>query len=170
MASADQTAAGATVRCLCFFLHGQEYAADIEQVKETMTVRPLTRVFLTPPHLAGIINLRGDVVAVLDLALRLGLPATAVTDDTRIVIARDDGVIAGLLVDRMAPLRTLRADAVRPPPPTLPAETAALLRGVATVEGGAPVRLLDLGALLASERQRAGAEPETHPEGPNHGT
>jgi purine-binding chemotaxis protein CheW len=162
MVDARQTAAGETVRCLCFYLHGQEYAADIAEVKETMAVRPITRVFLTPPHLAGIINLRGDVVAVLDLALRLGLPAATITHESRIVVARHGSLVAGLLVDRMAPLRTLRAGAVAAPPPTLPAETAACLRGVVTVEGGAAVRLLDLGRLLESERPDTPAGVSPH--------
>jgi len=146
--------AGAT-KLVCFYLRGQEYAADIEHVKETMLVRPITRVFLTPPWLAGIINLRGDVVAVLDLAQLLGLPATAITDDSRILIARHDGRGAGFLVDRMAELRTLDIADLQPPPPTLGAETAALLLGLATLQDGAAVRVLDLPGLFESDRVRA---------------
>jgi purine-binding chemotaxis protein CheW len=142
-------------KLVCFELQAQEYGADITEVKETIPVRPITRVFLTPPWLAGIINLRGDVVAILDLAQLLGLHATQITDDSRILIARVGGVVAGLLVDRLAELRTLAVAALRPPPPTLSAEGAALLRGIVTLEGGAAVRILDLPALFESERLRA---------------
>ncbi|HUH04251.1 MAG TPA: chemotaxis protein CheW, partial [Kofleriaceae bacterium] len=73
MASVESAgAAGDAAKLVCFFLAGQEYAAPITEVKETMLLRPITRVFLTPPWLAGIINLRGDVVAVIDLARLLG--------------------------------------------------------------------------------------------------
>jgi len=154
MADVATQAVGA-VKLVCFRLHAQEYGAAITEVKETIPVRPITRVFLTPPWLAGIINLRGDVVAVLDLAQLLGLPASTVTDDSRIIIARVGGVVAGMLVDELAELRTVQSAALRPPPPTLSAEGSALLRGVVTLEDGAAVRVLDLPALFESERLRA---------------
>jgi purine-binding chemotaxis protein CheW len=153
--SATQAAGAELIKLVCFELHGQEYGADINEVKETIPVRPITRVFLTPPWLSGIINLRGDVVAILDLAQLLGLPATSITDDSRILIARVGGVAAGMLVDRLAELRTLAVGTVRPPPPTLSTEGASLLRGVVTLDGGAAVRILDLPALFESERLRA---------------
>ena len=55
---------GELTKLVCFYLHGQEYAAAIGVIKETLAMRPITRVFLTPSWLAGIVNLRGDVVAV----------------------------------------------------------------------------------------------------------
>jgi len=142
-------------RLVCFTLQGQEYAANIEHVKETMLVRPITRVFLTPPWLSGIINLRGDVVAVIDLAQLLGLPPTAISDESRILIARYDGRSAGLLVDRMADLRMLDLGGLQPPPPNLSPETGALLLGLATTDSGAAIRVLDLPALFGSDRLRA---------------
>ena len=65
-----------TTKLVCFFLNDQEYAARIGDVKETLTMRPISRVFLTPEWVAGIINLRGDIVAVIDLALMLGMRAS----------------------------------------------------------------------------------------------
>ncbi len=141
-------------KLVCFHLHAQEYAANIEDIKETMAVRPITSVFLTPPWLLGIINLRGDVVAVLDLAQLLGLPATAPTEDSRIIIARHDGRSVGIIVDDTAELRTMDLDDLQPPPATLSADGAALLKGIATVDDGAPLRVLDLPALFASEHLR----------------
>lgn len=148
------TTAG-TAKLVCFFLHGQEYAADIGEVVETLAVRPITRVFLTPPWMSGIMNLRGDVVAVLDLARLLGMPPTLITDDSRIVLARHEGRRAGLLVDGLAELRILDLSAVEPPPATLAVEVASLLRGVVTVAGGEVVRLLDLPALFESDKLRS---------------
>ena len=155
MVDVDASGRSSATKLVCFYLHDQEYAADIADVKETMLVRPITRVFLTPQWLAGIINLRGDVVAVLDLAQLLGLPATTITDDSRILIARHDGKSAGIVVDRMAELRTLDLGSLQPPPPTLSTETGALLLGLSTVEGGAAVRVLDLPSIFESERIRA---------------
>ena len=142
-------------KLVCFYLHGQEYAADINDIKETMLVRPITHVFLTPSWLSGIINLRGDIVAVIDLAQLLGLPPTALTDTSRIVITTHRGKVGGILVDRMAELRNLATDELQPAPPVLSAEGAALLRGVVTLDGGEAVRVLNLANLFESERLRA---------------
>jgi purine-binding chemotaxis protein CheW len=147
-------AAAPPVKLVCFALHGQEYGAPITGVKETLAVRPITRVFLTPPWLAGIMNLRGDVVAVLDLARLLELPAITVSDDSRIVVLRHQGRRAGILVDHMAELRTVDAAAIAPAPATLPAEAAELLRGLVAVDGGV-VRVLDVAAVFESERVHA---------------
>lgn len=143
-----------TDKLVCFFLHGQEFAAHIADVIETLTVRPVTRVFLTPPWLAGIVNLRGDVVAVLDLARLLGMSPTLVTDDSRIILARHQGTRAGFLVDALAELRSLDLAAVEPPPATLSSEVSSFLRGIFTVSGGV-VRLLDLPSLFESDKLRS---------------
>lgn len=166
------------IRYVCFRLRGQEYAADIANVKETMMVLPITRVFLTPPWLSGIINLRGDIVAVIDLARFMDLPPTAshvashprpgaslpsgrVDDHARIVICRHRGKVAGLVVDEMADLRTIDSESIQPPPPTLTGESAALLAGVVTVDDDAPLRVLDLSKLFDSERLRAFQRPDS---------
>ena len=148
------------IRFLCFRLAGQEFAADIRQVKETMMMVPITRVFLTPRWLAGIINLRGDIVAVLDLAQFLGLPATVVSDHSRIIICRHGGKTAGIVVDEMANLRVIASDRMKPAPATLNSESAALLTGVVVVENDAAVRVLDIARLFAAEPLRAFQRPD----------
>jgi purine-binding chemotaxis protein CheW len=144
--------AAGSAKLVCFLLHGQEYAADIANVVETLAVRPVTRVFLTPAWLAGIMNLRGDVVAVLDLSRLLGMAPTVVTDDSRILLTRHGGKRAGLLVDGLAELRHVEADQLEPPPVTLAPEVSELLRGIVTFAAGDVVRVLDLEALFESDR------------------
>ena len=143
--------AGGVSKLVCFFLQGQEYAADIANVVETLAVRPITRVFLTPPWLAGIMNLRGDVVVVLDLSRLLGMAPTVITDVSRIVLASHDGRRAGMLVDGLAELRTAERERIEPTPVTLAPEVAGLMRGVVTFSPGEVVRVLDLPALFESE-------------------
>jgi purine-binding chemotaxis protein CheW len=145
-------AAGANV--LCFEIRGQRFGCGLEHVKETIVVRPITRVFLTPPWVAGIINLRGDIVCVLDLGAFVGLGPTTAGADARIVIARSGAHLAGLLVDRLADVRAADLGALEPAPPTLAGDLAALLAGVLTLPGGAPLALLDLGKLFDSDRLR----------------
>ncbi len=148
-----------TAKLICFFLGDQELAAPVEHVKETIVLRPITRVFLVPPWLAGIINLRGDIVAVIDLAAFLGMPATVVGAATRIVITRVTTPAgtrtAGLLVDRLAEVRHLDTARFQEPPPTVTGEIATLSAGMTTVEHGRPLMILDLVQLFDSERMKA---------------
>ena len=151
----DAAATPASLKLVCFVLHDQEYGAPIAAVKETLALRPITRVFLTPPWLAGIVNLRGDVVAVIDLAQLLGMAPTVTGDTSRIVVVRAGGRRAGILVDALAELRVVPADKLEPPPATLPPEPSALLAGVVTVEDGKAVRVLEVDRMLNSDAVRA---------------
>lgn len=142
------------VKLVCFCIHGQEYAADIADVKETLIMRPITRVFLTPPWLAGIINLRGDIVAVIDLARFSGLPPTNIGPDSRIIIFQHGGRTAGAVVDELAEVRTVARADIEAPPSTLTGDALALIAGVVTIDGE-PLEVLDIGRLFQSERLRA---------------
>lgn len=138
---------GDALRVVCFEVRGQELGVPIAEVRETVPMQPITRVFLTPPCLAGVFSLRGEIVPALDLGVLLGLPRTEPGDDSRIVVLAHAAGTAGIVVDRMRELRTL-ADALEPPPANVPPDVAALLLGVAATETGS-VRVLDAGAVLA---------------------
>jgi purine-binding chemotaxis protein CheW len=148
--------AASQVKHVCFRMHGQDFALDIAAVRETLALRPITRVFLTPPCFAGIINLRGDVVPVLDVAQLLGLPPIVTGHDAHIVLClyRPEQILAGILVDELTELRTLDLDALEPPPTTLPRESAALLAGVVMLEGRTPLQVLDIARLFTSDQVR----------------
>ena len=128
---------------VCFAVHGLELAAPIDHVRETIAVRPITRVFRTPPSVAGIISLRGEIIAVLDLGALLGMQASARSDETRIVIVRHDGRDAGLLVDRLAQIREIAEEDIASPPPTLSPRVAAVLEGIVSLPDH-PVCILDV--------------------------
>src|SRR5262245_53808328 len=74
------------LRLVCFELRAQELALPIADVRETLPVPPITRVFLVPPCLAGVFSLRGVIVPVIDLGVLLGVGATAVGDDSKVVV------------------------------------------------------------------------------------
>ncbi|HEY4239214.1 MAG TPA: chemotaxis protein CheW [Kofleriaceae bacterium] len=151
------------LRLVCFELRGQELALPIGEVRETLPVQPITRVFLTPPALAGVFSLRGEIIPVIDLGLLLGLPPTQIGDDSRIVVVEPDGAagIAGIVVDRLRDVRALD-DAPGPVPPSIPANVAAMLSGVA-LAGDATVRILNAAAVLTAELLRPLAAKEATP-------
>jgi purine-binding chemotaxis protein CheW len=149
------------VKLLCFHVAGQDFGVPIAAVKETIPERPLTRLGLVPSFVAGLMNLRGEVVAVLDVGAMLGLAGDGEKRKSRnIVILRASllpGVrdprnaanrpAAGLLVDGLSGVRDVAEGDVKPPPTTLAADPASYLDGVAA-SGDPPRPLL----LLAPER------------------
>ena len=128
---------------VCFFVHGLELAVPIEDVRETIGVRAITPVFHTPPSVAGVTSLRGEILAVLDLGALLGLAPNVRDEDSRIVIVKRGGREAGLLVDRLADLRQIPDDVIGAPPPTLSSRAAAVLSGVASLPER-PIGIVDV--------------------------
>lgn len=143
-----------SIRLVCFRVRDQELGLPIEVVRETIRIRPITRVFLTPSWLVGIFSLRGEIVPAIDLAPWLGLPRTLVGEESRLVVVRLGGKVMGLLADELAELRLLDPALVAPPPPTLSPEQVALFSGVAATPTGT-VRIIHPEALVRSERMRA---------------
>jgi purine-binding chemotaxis protein CheW len=141
------------LRLVCFRVRDQELGLPITAVRETIRIRPMTRVFLTPPWLVGIFSLRGEIVPAIDLAPWLGLPRTVVGEESRLVVLRLLGKVIGILADELAELRLLDPALIAPPPPTLSAEQAAVLSGVAATPTGT-VRIIHPEALLRSDRMR----------------
>jgi purine-binding chemotaxis protein CheW len=156
-AASDQTSHTA-LRLVCFELRGQELALPIGDVRETLPVPPITRVFLVPACLAGVFSLRGDIVPVIDLGILLGLAATQAGDDSKIVVVEHAAGVVGIVVDRLRDLRTI-GEPLDPPPANLAPEVAQLLLGVIATPTGS-VRVLDARAVLTVEPLRAlRAEP-----------
>ena len=147
------------LRLVCFELRGQELALPISAVRETLPLQPITPVFLTPPCLAGVFSLRGDIVPAIDLGVLLGFPPTEPGHDARIVVIEHDHRTAGIVVDRLRDLRVLESD-LEPAPANLAAGVGSMLLGVAATPSGT-VRVLDAGAIFAAEPLRALAQAPT---------
>jgi purine-binding chemotaxis protein CheW len=105
---------------LGFQVAGEEYAVGILRVKEILEYDVVTRVPMTPPSIRGVINLRGSVVPVVDLAVKLGLPESAVTKRTCIVIVEvklaDEAAVIGVIADSVSQVLDLPAAEIQAPP------------------------------------------------------
>ncbi len=93
--------AGGRTEVLAVEAAGETYGLEIGTVAEILLMRPLTPVPRTPPFVLGIASLRGAVLPVLDLALRLGLPPGPGARSNRIVVVRDRDEGVGFRVDRV---------------------------------------------------------------------
>lgn len=110
---------------LTFKLAEEMYAINVANIKEVLTVPKLTKVPKMPSFMSGIINLRGNVVPVLDLCKKFGLGETTMTEDTAIIVSevdsvRDDGTkeerIIGVFSDEVQKVVTIEDDEIEPPP------------------------------------------------------
>ena len=115
---------GGSDRYLTFALGRETYALDIRNVTEIMEFRSLTDVPMMPPFIRGVINLRGRVVPVVDLAARLGRGSTDVARRTSIIIVEASQTEGGnspqpnigIMVDAVNKVAQLQADDIEPPP------------------------------------------------------
>ncbi len=138
---------------LTFYLGGAEYALGILRLKEILEYAPLTPVPQTPPWLRGVINLRGHVVPVVDLAAPFGLPPTGVTKRTCIIIVEatlgGQPTVLGVLADAVSQVMDLGPGDIAPPPAFGTAVRVDALQGLGKV-GGKFVLLLDVDQVLAA--------------------
>jgi purine-binding chemotaxis protein CheW len=139
-----QTAEGASVDVLVFRLREEHYAIEAPRLRLVHRGTSLTPVPCTPPFVAGMLNVRGEVVTVLDLAVTLGLPGTSQTDATMPILLADHAkATVGLLVDEVLGLVRIALDKLDKP---LSANDFAL--GIAE----ANIVVLDLDRLLSTGR------------------
>jgi purine-binding chemotaxis protein CheW len=82
-----------------FRLDGEEYGVPIGSVREVLRVPEISRVPQAPPHIRGVINVRGQIVPVVELRTRLGLEPLEVTPGSRVVVVESKDRAIGLLVD-----------------------------------------------------------------------
>ncbi len=134
---------------LAFRLGSEEYGLDILRIHEILKLRPVTEVPRAPAFVPGVIAVRGLVIAVLDLRLRLRLPAAPPTRESRILIVARGDERFGLIVDGVHQVVRLRDEDIEPPPRTLGAHEAELLAGIGRPRPERMIILLELDAVLA---------------------
>lgn len=98
---------------LVFLVDEAPYALPVESVREIVRIRPITPIPRVTRHVRGVISLRGEIIQVLDLRLRLGLPPTETTKATRIVVVHgDEDRVAGILVDAVREVMRIPEEAI----------------------------------------------------------
>jgi len=138
---------------LTFVCAGEEYGVDILRVQEIKCWDGVTRVPYSPPYLLGVMNLRGVIVPVIDLRLRLGLPKRVADPSTVVVVVRVRGArgerTASIVVDAVSEVYAISPGAVKVTPDLDGASAGACVTGLATV-ADKMVMLLDIDQLVAS--------------------
>lgn len=118
-----------------FFVCGLFFGLEVTCIQEVSRAQPLTVVPLASSVIAGLINLRGQIVTAIDLRARLGLPARGADErPLNVVVRTSDGAVS-LLVDEIGDVLEVDAESFERPPDTLGAEARELIRGAYKLEG-----------------------------------
>ena len=113
-----------------FRLDNESYGINVMQVQEVLRHTEIAPVPGAPSYVLGIINLRGNVVTVIDTRQRFGLSPAPITDNTRIVIIEADKQVVGILVDSVAEVLYLRQSEIETAPNVGTDESAKFIQGV----------------------------------------
>ena len=149
---------------LTFSLDKEQFAVDIRKVREVLEFSKVTKVPRTPDFMRGVINLRGSVVPVIDLRLKLGLSRTEATIDTCVIIieveSAGESLVLGALADSVQEVIELDPKSIEPPPRIGTRVNIDFIRGIGKREEQF-IMLLDINRVLTDEDLRvvsAGAE------------
>ena len=139
---------------LTFVLAKEGYGVPVLKVREIIKMMDITEVPQVPPHVKGVLNLRGKVIPVIDLRLKFGFPEVEATPRTCIIVvevALSSGrVMMGAIVDEVSEVLTIAAGEIEPTPEFGERVQTDYLQGVAKVKNTVKI-LLDLDRVLATD-------------------
>jgi purine-binding chemotaxis protein CheW len=150
--SQTANAAPGETEYLSFGLGENEYSVDFIPVREIRGWTSTTSLPHSPDYVSGVINLRGAVLPVIDLAVRLGLPATDPEDRNVIIVVDVESRTMGLRVDAVSDILTLSQEQLHPPPDLATSQGARFVKAL-TILDDRMVRILDLAQVLPSNSE-----------------
>jgi len=144
----DEAKTAEELQLVVFSLGREEFAVEVTQVREIMRMEEITRMPKSPPFVEGIINLRGQIIAVVDLAKRLNLEAAEKGAETRIIVVEAEDVKVGMIVDSVSEVLRVSAEEVEASPTLAADMSAAYIQGVVKKDNRLII-LLDLTKVLS---------------------
>ena len=140
---------GAEMKQLISFTVGsEEYGLELLRVKEVIRMRQITWLPKAPACVKGIINLRGDVIPIVDLRERFGLAAHEKTAMTRVIVVELDGRLVGMVVDTASQVVRIPADQFDPPPTVMGQESRDFITAVGKI-GDKLIIMIDVDRILS---------------------
>ncbi len=133
-----------------FRMEDEKYGINVMNVQEVLRMTEIAPVPGAPDYVLGIINLRGNVVTVIDTRIRFGLIASEHDDDTRIIIIETENLAVGMLVDSVAEVVNLRVSEIEVAPNVGNDESSKYIQGVYSTVKEILI-LVDLEKLLSQE-------------------
>jgi purine-binding chemotaxis protein CheW len=146
---ADKEAAQGRREYLSFVLGDAQYCIDILKVQEIRTYEAPTRIANTPAFIKGVMNLRGNIVPIIDLRVKFGLPEQKIDTQTVVIVLNVAKRTVGVVVDGVSDVIAVGADEIKPAPELGGALDMRYIQGLATV-GGQMMILIDIERLMTS--------------------
>ena len=146
----ERKTAKKTVRVLSFRLGEENYAINIAEAKEVVKPGPITKVPNTPDFIVGVMNLRGEIISIIDLRYFFGLGGKQVGKETSIITTDLAGSLMGLMVHEIKEAIDIEEEKIQPPLGTLKGEIAEYTKGEIKLEQNILI-LLDLKKILSSQ-------------------
>ena len=142
---------------LTFRLGEEEYGIDILRVQEIRSYEQPTRIANAPAFIKGVVNLRGVIVPIVDLRMKLGCAAAEYNTFTVVIVLNVKGRVVGAVVDSVSDVLELSSDTIKPAPELSSAVDSGFITGIGAVKNGSGddacermLILMDIEALMAS--------------------
>ena len=139
-----------SINLVTFRLGNNEYAIDIMQAKEIIKMEKITLIPNAPNYVEGVINLRGNIIPIVDLKKRFNLEENEGEKNTGIIIVKIDDVDMGIIIDAISKVVSISNSNIQPPPPMLSGIGQKYIKGVAKLEDKLLV-VLDLEKLIVGD-------------------
>lgn len=134
---------------LTFRLGGEEYGIDILRVQEIRSYEPPTRIANAPHFIKGVVNLRGVIVPIIDLRLKLGCETAEYNDFTVVIVLNVKGRVVGAVVDSVSDVLELTREHIKPAPELNSSVDGSFITGIGSV-GERMLILMDIEGLMSS--------------------
>ena len=134
---------------LTFRLGAEEYGIDILKVQEIRSYEAPTRIANAPQFVKGVVNLRGVIVPIVDLRLKLGCETAEYNSFTVVIVLNVKGRVVGAVVDSVSDVLELPAETIKPAPEMSSAIDASFITGIGSVNDRMLI-LMDIESLMAS--------------------
>ena len=144
------TAAAANGEYLTFRLGTEEYGIDILKVQEIRSYEAPTRIANAPAFIKGVVNLRGVIVPIVDLRLKLSCETAEYNSFTVVIVLNVKGRVVGAVVDSVSDVLALDAETIKPAPEMSSAVDTSFITGIGSVADRMLI-LMDIEGLMASE-------------------
>lgn len=146
----EDSGAKKTSRVLVFSLGGENYCAGITQIKSVAKISMITRVPNTPDFVVGVMNLRGQILSLLDIRRFFGLPDKKINESSRVIVTDVTGSPVGILADAVKQAIDVDEALIQPPLATVSERLTAYTKGQVQMEKDILV-ILDLEKVLRAE-------------------
>lgn len=144
----EKETAGESIEVVEFLLSYEKYGIESSYVREVYPLKELTPLPCTPPFVLGIINVRGQILSVIDIKKFFELPEKGLTDLNKVIILHNDVMELGILADVILGVRNVFLSELQPSLPTLTGIREEYLKGIT----GDRVVILDAGKLLSDKK------------------